>query len=598
MSAVNQNVSSFDTSYYFHYHRLQNNIPYQQLYIDSRDVILMILGIKDFYKGMAFDEKLLAQDGILMHSLIFGEWLGSFQLLIPHQDELLFNLNRFSKIYDKTTEKEKNEFLHHIEELTGLHKDSFSDDSTPEEIIKKISAKGKDLYKAQYILNKPDWKQRLKHLHSSKILDYDRQKHDFEAIAKTELFRKLKTKGFDKIRPRNPKLNVVDTLVLCVLHEKLEKHKQDNSFPLPIYYDPQQLFIKVIEKCGVEDLFSIPIIKGRQLNIIQDTNFFLIQALLSKEKEIEPLVSEENLKDYEEFKKISNKINQNISSDQSIEISHLKAIQEFIDTKFIKVFWVERDKDAIDFVQNLIKYLKKDEVQTHLNQEIEDVQNGIRNRIESYTIFRDTYYAVETAWKAVEKSFTSNLGRHSELNVFTVFALTRFSILPETCGDVQELANSLFLRHNDEDLSWIISTIVENVSKGLELDDRRKLGIGIAILWIFEEYNLIVRILEKLELKYAYYSQALFHAASITKIRSDQQAIKDVVEILNCIESHEESYVGQFTIEKNYKLAIGVSYIYYNLWRSNRNEHFLSNLDEPKPLKDNNQIDKLLINLA
>lgn len=596
---MDNKISQFNNSYRIHYLLNKHGIK-TQLFIDSRDILNIILGIKALTINNVFDQKLFEGDNVLIHSLIFEKWLSDFKLLLPHEDEVLYNIIRYEKLINDVVKEEREELFYYLEKIMGIEVSEFMR-LEPKDILPKIKGTADNIYKVRYLLNIPNWKKRVKHLWTENIYNREVDHFDYEYFSKSDLYSDLINIGFAELKPKRNQANVNDAMVLCTLNQKLKDFKTNRSNVIPIFYDPSELFNDIIKKSLRIDDFTVTVNSVR-FCIIQNHDYFSIQALI-KQLENKPLISEENRKSYEECQNLKNKIDINLDESDNIDTKHIKEIKNFIDTKFIKLFWINDKQEKIELISNIKKRLNNIEVRTELETDLSSIRKDIKERVKYYYVFRNTFIALMNAHEIIKKKFTKNLvanyGADSiDLDIFRDYGLTRFSMYSGNCEELQKTVHDLFsLNRKDgflvDQLSKTGGYLTESYIKPDHPGSQEKLGIGIAVLWILEKYDLIIKILDKYYNNYEYYSLGFFHAATLVKYKHNVKQIKKVLSILNYIEiSHGQRYSPY----DNYKTAIGTSYIYYHLWEANNHKKFRNTLEEPNKLNSKlSKIDSYLL---
>ncbi len=210
-----KNFSSLIQTYLFQYHLKKNSIE-KDLFIDSRDFLYMIAGIRALSKGVKFSETEFKSKNVLIHSLIFQKWILNLKLLLPHEDEVLYNLKKFKKFLSEEVDDDQiHEVYFHIKEILGISLEEIYKEK-PNKILKKLSSENNLVYKARYLLGIPGWKARLKYLVKEGIYNSDDEKYSFDKFSKTPLFNNLLHNGFSIERKEGEDSNIVDAFVLCI----------------------------------------------------------------------------------------------------------------------------------------------------------------------------------------------------------------------------------------------------------------------------------------------------------------------------------------------------------------------------------------------
>jgi len=184
----------------------------------------------------------------------------------------------------------------------------------------------------------------------------------------------------------------------------------------------------------------------------------------------------------------------------------------------------------------------------------------LKSNITYLEIAKDTWKSFDDIDNFINKHISNNI---EEFDVFIDFGLTRFSLLK--CKEIQTLINDLIRSRKEDKNSQQYHLLKSNIIKTLihslrDVETRADdLIIPISVFWVFEEFKLIHRILATLNLDYKnLYQLAIIHAASIARMNTNTEKS---YEILECIISKYKRLI-------NYKPYIGISYVYYHLWKN------------------------------
>ncbi len=583
-TTMKSKISEFNDTYRFQYHINKKNIPIQ-LFIDSRDILHMILGIKALTDNSSFNEQELASEEILIRGLIFNKWLNNFQVLLPHEDEILYNINRYKSTITAVSTCEEDELWYYMNIITGIKFEELLN-KTPTKVYHALKAKNnaQRLYVAKFLLDTLNWKDRLLYLYKN-VYTSDNETYKYDSFINSDLFITLMQKGFLKLRPNSKEANIVDSLVLCTIKKKLENYRFDNtSNKLPVFYDSTGLFRQIISLTKLKEEFSFKYDDKNSISVIQGNDFFLLQAILREIEKSCPLISKSNRDDFEKLNFLIQKLNIKIEALQKMDITYLKELKEFIRTKFIKVFWINEKYESTVFIKKLKDKLNKKEVIKKVDDDLLSITSDIKNRVSQYSFFRNIFSSLFYSYKFIQEIFTENISNYyntgDKLDIFKDYGLTRFSIYSKDCNELQVLIDDMFSNKSQKGIVYSaqLSKIGQYLSLGYtdpENVDQADLIIGIALLWILGKSDLIIEILTKLDYKYSYYCLAFFHAASLIKIKDGPENIDEIEKILNTVNS---SHSSKYSFDNNYKTAIAASYIYYHMWEKNSETNFRKNL--------------------
>lgn len=556
-----------------------------KIYIDSSDIIYMLLGIKNMISTNRDIDMNLYRDGsTLIYSLIYGGWLNKISLTIPYQEELYKQLDR-GYIFKSSANKENAiEFWNHVDHTIGLKEEDFDKPLTFEEYTEKLRPKADELYKANYLLRELSWQRRLKHLLSKDILEFEQPTDDLISLAKSTVFIEL-YKAYTFLRPdKHSKNNITDALVLTLVHHRLESYREGKILSLPVLYDREGMFQRAIRTAGLGEKF-ICRFGDSSFNIVTSEEFLEYLALNRNKEKISDLLEKGEFQDLSEYREMFDSIFNKNGSGSQFAREYEQRISSFVESKFLQVCWVNSKEQVHEFIAALINFkdenLRSEESSETLNHEINGILNQLKESVDKYSIFNESYAKISMAQNTVKRVFTSNLKKYRDrkhsFNVATDLSLTRFSMHRDVWEQVQAICNELLFSEKHEANPTLITAIVQNVIDALQNTNRDKLIISLMVFWILEEYGLIIRILDRLNGNYRHYSEAFLHAASIAKegkTKDDRLKILDILKRINAI--NDETNFG-----KNYKTAIAASYIYFQTWSKMYDKSFLSSFEEP-----------------
>ncbi|MBI3236088.1 MAG: hypothetical protein HYZ42_18970, partial [Bacteroidetes bacterium] len=313
-------------------------------------------------------------------------------------------------------------------------------------------------------------------------------------------------------------------------------------------------------------------------------------ALILNRKRIRGLLDKETYKDFLEFQKGSKEAIKNFGLGPRFEEESKKVIDKFIDSRFLHICWVSNKKEMIaSVIESLIGAKKQNLRSDKSNQLLENTTaqhiDELKQNIEKFVLFKETFIAISRAHISIKKQFTRNLHHYrdqdEDLDVFNLLSLTRFSFDFTICQDIQKYSLALLLEDNSNNSNILISEIIGFVEDGVLKKDHTKLSIAIAVLWILSEYRLIIRILSTLNYDYKYYSEGFVHAAAIVKLPGVKMDRKEARHILRVID--EKKMEHSFNI--NYQTAIAASYVYYYMWEKNVDRNFFITLEAPPKIE-------------
>ncbi|MCB9296925.1 MAG: hypothetical protein H6559_27970 [Lewinellaceae bacterium] len=547
-----------------------------QYYFDSFDVMRMIEGAIGYDNGVKFDKDALMRDDRqnFVYALAFNGLLKEIHLLPPHQFEFeskLYKSNLFLK-----APKNRDEFLYLCQEVLfslGLKVQGASkriDFSKIDEYIRQLIEKGGDIFKANYLLREYTWAGRLKYLIEKRILIIEQvDTFDIVKVEDTILFRKIK-KGFDTVRPDYPTNNYYDTLAFFHLQQKLEDYidkPEDNLLPVFYVSSPGIRDAVKIIRDDCPELFAYK--QGNKLiPIIRDSLFFVLEAVFSVEDNAQDFFQE--FRDYQEEIRhlIEKEYERYYSGDfvKNLEYSRKQfeeRVREIINVKFIQEIWIKH-KAYQKFIDELkAAYSLEEEqlplLQAEIRQTLESVLDNARIDLKHSQKLSAIIETFQTSATDIKKS----IGHSSSSDVFREFALMKFGLDQRKSPLLQGWINELTENNTEQEIfSQIISDIVSSLAIPLDSEDSAiKFLNALTVAWLLDKHKLIDKLYSELgneEMKKRY-EIALIYAASHITIKRNLAGIKRTREVIDCILSQ---------VGNNYKVWIGVGYLFFRLWES------------------------------
>lgn len=570
----------------------------KQVFFDTAEIIDMIVGIRSFYASSHVDINLFNRESTLVHSLAYEGWLSEIHLLPPHQDELYHKITEKGSLnFPKRRYNDDQDIVNDLLYQAGITEiEQILSKLSSEKEIKKYIIENFDkvdaplLFKVAKLIQHPFWYNRYKYLlEDKKIIKINNSSYDTKNLIREPVFGEI-FECLSSVRSTRSENNLYDAFSLTILQNKLEAYKKDKkNHPLPTYYVSSPVVYRALKNYVKENQSGhfYYEFEREKIPIIRDSEFFILDAVFNATKE--------NKDDFENFMgeyhdntlglkdEISNVDKEAKLLDKVLNINYDKTFQdranEIINLRFFKKIWLE-NKGLDIVVSDLFRYYNETINDEKSKKELANAVEKEKNKIQKQ--FGKTLPRMKLSKKILRetvgfKSSIRRINEHIEIpqDVFREFALTRFSFKEDACGKIQQLIERLFRSHHDDDnLSYVhcILGVVNYLLDGVEAAQNPKQGdtkiydeftVGLAILWVFEEYSLINYICKKVsgldekgKLVYPDHRIALVHGSSIFPSGERRRGI--AYEIIECLEE-------KFS-QKNYKVWIGLSYMYFNIW--------------------------------
>jgi hypothetical protein len=554
-------ADDFQSQYYIDEFRSRNGKV--EIYFDTHDVQDMIQGLRSIEGVHEINLARFNSDKLWVQAFAFLKKIGQIKMLPPHQDEIAnYISNRY--LLPSPVDLDLNNLTNDLFKAVGLSvfynkPEQFGVDQIKQQIT-LIKDKAITLYKANHLIYKPFWLDRLKYLFNyqdpdSSIISINDKTYDIVSTTNNETFIKLH-QYFNKKREHKKPQNFRDALALTLLSEKLQEYIKDNSKPIPIFYSTSSTIDLINNNKQLRSLFCFSFSKGqRQFSILRGHMFFILDVVFN----LEDKYSKEYKDLFTRIRNLKNSIARG-NPDLFNEADYHTQLQTILESQFFISFWFDNMVEE-QFSESILKLINYDLVSKNtklINAERIELGSKISSNLETLRLVEKAWNAFDNIDEFIEKKINKN---KNEFDVFIDFGLTRFSFT--RCQEIQLIINDLIRLYRDDkasnDYYLIKSQIIKSLSKGVFKSDLEELLIPISIFWVFEEYVIIDQTLTKLDLKYEHYYQlAIIHVAALVKLDRNKNKIN---KILKCIESKS-------IIKNNYKPFIGLSYIYYHIWKN------------------------------
>jgi len=574
-----------------------------KIYFDSAGGIDMLTGTGSIFKGNVLQAKLYSQDANLVYALAYRKWLGEIYMLPPHTEEFIESLQFNDRLFpdSKTQEPslQNQELWHRILETKDLArlKDLLYKTENPENIkvIEELQKNPYHLFLGIYLTRHGNyWKGRYKYLvKEEKILQFSHETdYSIGDVTNQPLFEKvLRILNGKRTRTAN---NYIDALALSVLDAKLEKSidNEDRPIILPLFFSNQGHILETVEeirdasKPGERIPFTyIDLQTGKHFPIVRAASFFIIEGFVNAMRE--------NKQAVEKFQTQLADINRQFESGQGKDGADTYDLERFknnylepeihkqVMLEFFERWWGDGGYHEIVGALALQEDQDQEEVNEQVKQHIEEVRLELKQNFEGlgarFKIIRDAWQAFFGFAEYLDQDY---IQPKAETTAFHDFG-PRLNYSESVCNRIQKwisrAIDAVSQKDNDElkavegeVITHLIRSLFEGINEKEDKDEQLdQLTACLGFFYFFNKCELVVQVCDEVRRQYEHVfpdspdkypvpSIALIHAAALLQGRNEERKVEEeVLDILKCLESKAQ---------KNYKVWIGLSYIYNLLW--------------------------------
>ncbi len=580
-----------------------------QIYFDTAGVIDMLLGMSGLFNGVQINWNNYNRSSTLVYALGYRNWLGKIYTLPPHTEEFIEKIQvdkRLFKDHFSDIEQElEDEFWATIRQEFGELKEVLENEEAFKAYIPKLKANSVDLFKGVYLgKEKNFWKYRYKYLVRDKnILQFSAESdYRLGEVRDSKLFTPL-LKYLNEKRQKSSN-NYMDAIALCLLDAKLQRFNDghEEQEDLPIFFSDQEHILDAVRFFSQEEFDDrrpfVFTAKGQEFLIVRDANFFIIKGIFRALKD-RPSSSKDLIQDL--FTALGQFIQSAENSrfpfhGESIQLPFEERInrkvraglekrsEEKVFLEFFNQWWHDGGYEEL---KRVVAETLLDPKRQVINKDINDYIDQERKKLKvTFIDYSGRISLIKKAWNQfhnLKDLITTKFSSQGErINIHKEFG-SRFSYPDKLCDEIQELCDRIFRAVNikdDQELHIAEADVITDLISGLFEKGRTKeeenlrlnqLAKSLAILWLFKMYDLIddacTIVRKQWENdpnvkngdKYPSSPIALLHAASIFQGRSQNE--EQGLQIIHCVENK----YGQ----DNYKVWVGLSFLYYLLWDRN-----------------------------
>ncbi|HWN11743.1 MAG TPA: hypothetical protein VNO50_21130 [Pyrinomonadaceae bacterium] len=561
-------------------------------YFDTADVRCAVLGAQSFYDRESFDELGFQSARTLVRCLATSGWLGTIEMLPPHQAEFLTLMDINFNLSEENDDKYGRRFLEDVKALIGRGTEEsqferISEGLTEDQLMEFVRDMRQQAESAEVYFKALEsigpWEPRLGRWLREQTLFIESEKFNFGGMVTTPAFQSLKS-AFDSKRrsPSSSLNNFADAMAISILVDRVATFQKDAQ-ELPRFFVPSRLFLDVINEARVShQLFSEKPSTGEipsegifsSKSVFRNADYFIFKAIFRPHSGRVGIASDSDPIDVRGLHAVVKDIlktqgDLNEATIRSIDISGrplVEIIDEVKEFSFLKNIWLQFIE--VNHVRRVIDLQKqvRDLVQ------VEEVMKAVEATKDAIYESATEYRRVRTLWRDLDQA-TSNLkiriadDPSKPVDVFRDLGLLRFGFPAESHNAIQQVVEPMFKGGKNEQIAArniVLRACYSERSRISRPEVVHNLIQAGAVMWLTRLDNQLFKLLDGLLQTgpLPHFSLDLLYAA--TAFRSTRQIRKgqDMLDKL-VLEYERLSYEDHI---KRAELAVGLGYLFFHLW--------------------------------
>lgn len=595
-------LNQFRAAYSFNKFLWDNKVNIK-VYFDAADVINIVAGLTSLDDGLQVRMELYDDPSYFVYGFAYRKWLGAVHLLPPHYYEFL-EIRKAKPLLFPVTDHLSTYREVIFEDFSGkktlkslkANANSFNSPDSLRQLTRNLKIEAKDLFKSYYLLSEQDWRERYAYLFKNNKIICSPKPEDYKEnnLPETDLFREIK--GYlDRAREGGTENNYVDALALCLLQEKTRAYNESvesgkRDLPLPIFYSHQDHILDTVAHFSAEKGYFTCWDKknGAQYLVVQESPFFIVRGIAQRKRDI-TLVFQQFLDSAIDEKPVEK--GGGAMSDQltaSRKDMHQSASEAMV-INFLEEWW--KEEGCSEYFELLQSDKHKDTEQSKIDRDrlkkeviqiIREDEEAVRDKLFDISLRRTCWRHLQKLEGTIANMFKPEGAKLGHFDIDEELG-TRLAFPKEVCERTKILWRKLLENASTKEASYPANdpnhegftphcaTLVNYLVEGA-LDTKKsvELSVGLAILMICGQKKLNKLMAEICrhsrdkcreegnEDQYPCYQVGLLHALAIARSQRDDNMEAHVKNILKCIEDKQK---------ENYKAWIGLSIVYYNLWK-------------------------------
>lgn len=550
-----------------------------EFYWDSVDVTAAVLGLDNFYDPSGrFDKRRFQDDAALIDCLAGAGWFGTIKLLPPHQAEFLKHMiagfgttddGVFGSRVDKLiVDCGLKHFLPEASCLSQMPEDGIVT------LIREQAENAPTLFKVVYCAAGL-WKRRLASWMRTSRLEVDREIIDYAGIVNSDHCQALK-KSLDFERPTLAINNLADAVAICLLAAKMEAYRAGLVRTMPRFFVSSPLYKMALEKTGLLDILQYSR-DGEHISVLRDRDYYKFKAILQPSHAEQTFGHSPSSTLIRSLYGVRDQIRailgaqialrDDVLAEITLAGQPLTAVIESLKGFwFLENVWLPFGA-AAQVRESVKEYVASARELKNSSQFSESIEREVKSAIETLTRHSQEYARLSRLWMMLDRAAV-RFKQTAEIfetthSMFQTCGLHRFGFPVDQHQDIESMLRRLI--HDQDALRDVFVAIVCDLERRRDAVDFVPLVAYCAILWVLQLDEPLIALLGPTDQR-RHYSLRILAAAS--RFRSKRL----LLECQQITKSLEEEYEAATEARARLDLAVGLAYLYYQLYRCAKSE--------------------------
>jgi hypothetical protein len=568
---------------------LERDDKYIDIYFDTSDVRASLLGMEAFFNPhRGYNAQTFYEDRTLVQCLAAAGWLGQLQLLPPHQSEFLNLLNLDLDVEtpaEKDPKARAQEFLYQIK-VTGTTDQGLASAVTEKgephkpdivEFVREHASSAINIFKAIQCIRGVNWQKRLTDWRAKGRLVFRPINFDYPSILNSNIFKELK-KAFDNKRPESTINNFADAAAVVLLIALVNRYRKGETDRVPRFFVPTHIFHEAVTEAGAMPLLAYKgSRKGGGLTVLRNEDYFKFSSFFRTRRRGEKGdVAVDLDEEFESLNELRRQIEDILKAQEPLTSEAVdkiffseqplsRIIEELQQLSFFENVWLpysaqQEAQEALRELDETAQQLVSEDYSEAVEIAIGETRLELEENAKGYRLVSTLWTHLEQASISLHSSIRKDPGR--PLDVFWDLGLLRFDFPRNTHQRITNVLEALFSGDEKAEREARISAITAYYSYARQQNAAKKEGdliLAAAVLWVTRMDKELVKLLEKVHVKF-HYSLKIVYAASLFRLNNRVGMGQKVVEDL------KKEFEQERDTQRRTGLAVGLAYLNFHLW--------------------------------